>query len=58
MLSNFNLYRYSKAPLRRLKGSMKGSYTLVGQTSGKMLEVGLYKLNPVDLYRLNPVELA
>ena len=38
----------SQAPLRRLKGSMKGSYTLVGQTSGKLLEAA------VDAFSLCP----
>ena len=38
----------SQAPLRRLKGSMKGSYTMVGQTTGELLEaaVGAFALSP------------
>ena len=38
----------SQAPLRRLKGSMKGTYTMVGQTSGELLEaaVGAFALSP------------
>ena len=38
----------SRAPLRRLKGSMRGTLTAVGQTSGRLLElgVGAFALTP------------
>lgn len=38
----------SQATLRRLRGSMRGSYVLVGQESGRMLEVGVgpFALSP------------
>jgi len=42
----------SKAQLRRLKGTMRGSYTLVGQESGTVLEAS------VDPFALSPPKSA